>query len=533
MKRFCGQAGYDLKLANDGVLEFRVSYSDVDLEEDWDQSVVFENNNNFSSELATYHIGRDSADIIPDNPAAFANPALYAIKTDKETFNQDDDLEDALSSFRFNYLFNTQENALGWGLKTGLWWRQLDRNFDHAVERFTGAPYTLADNNPTITTVDPNTPTFIDREAYWAFNREFGTRRVPLDNNVDADYELTEDVTAGYFMLRHATVQMKVHAGVRVEHTSFENRNYRYVQDRTIDPITFELIDNSFTEPLDSSKSYTNWLPNLHVEYSPSDPWKLRFALTRTLARPDFELFAMGRTEIPDRNDLFIQESDPTIDPRVSDNVDVSIERYFPDIDGYVSLGLFTKDIDNEAFREQAKFTNTAGGITTIERANNNGSANVKGLEFSVVIDRFEFFPEPFDGLGMYANYTYLDAEWDVVLSDGTRRAVPGLRNQPKQMLNASLFYDWGDWNASVAYLWRDRAFRGFGETAQLDEWVDVYHRVDVSVGYQLTDALEVTGFVRNATDSDYVYLTGRDRDRFLRHFSQGPSYWVGFKYKH
>jgi len=55
------------------------------------------------------------------------------------------------------------------------------------------------------------------------------------------------------------------------------------------------------------------------------------------------------------------------------------------------------------------------------------------------------------EGLRLSANYTFIDAELNAVLDDGTARTIQGLRNQPEQLFNAVASYEVGRFGASLA----------------------------------------------------------------------------------
>jgi outer membrane receptor protein involved in Fe transport len=155
------------------------------------------------------------------------------------------------------------------------------------------------------------------------------------------------------------------------------------------------------------------------------------------------------------------------------------------------------------------------------------------GVEATFAKRRFERLPAPFNRLGLQANYTYLDGQWDVVLSDGAQRSVSGLRNQPKWLANLQLSYDAGPVDLNLNYRKRGRSFTGtFGATATGDRWIDGYDALDAKVSWKVRRGLSASLEARNLTDS-YIRQTTGGYDSLYNTVGAGRSYFAGVRYRY
>ncbi|MBA4761132.1 TonB-dependent receptor [Sphingomonas sp.] len=522
--------GADYRIGAATVVKARASWSRVRLLEDFYSSGDFEDVVNFGTSR-TFDITGDFG-IFDRNRNVGTVPSAYVYGG--ATYEEDTALRDDLYSARIDLERNSYADSQGFGARAGLWWRRLDRDHDRVVREASlnpGVSYTFATNRPDLASVDFFDPAIrIDRDQLRTFIGANGSARADDVLNRGADYRLQEDVVAGYAMGLYSTDRLRVIGGVRIERTDLRD-NLFVVTDGVVAPDSFE-------------KDYTEILPSLHVSYVPVEPLKLRLAYTQTLARPDFEAFAFGSSIQNNGFDRTVVTGNRDIGPRLADNFDASIEYYLDRADAYFALGLFHKKIRNEHFAQTVITDNPAdpSGIGTIRTTSfsSNGRAQVNGIEASFVMKRLRFLPRPLDGLGLIANYTYLDGRWDVVLDDGTRRRIDGLRNQPQQIANITGLYEIGPVKLSVAYNWAGETFTGefqsrpsvAAEPALNDKWIAPYGTLDAKLAIRVVDPVELTFAARNLTDATYAVKTGLDRDLASEAAKVGRSFIVGTRIK-
>jgi TonB-dependent receptor len=184
---------------------------------------------------------------------------------------------------------------------------------------------------------------------------------------------------------------------------------------------------------------HTNVLPSFNVRFGLDEKDFIRFAYSKAISRPDIGLlrnFVQINTPFintgPDSP--YVVYNSPTaahvaanvvgynfvfnstagnaaLQPESADQLDLSYERYFGPTSS-VTLGVFWKKLSNTL--SQAQFTRpfTNDGVT--EEAQILGPVNVKnggkieGAEFAYQTF-FDFLPGLWSGLGMQANYTYVN----------------------------------------------------------------------------------------------------------------------------
>lgn len=515
-------SGLDYRVGETGSVHLRAAYTSYDHDEKLFRSERFQ----LANLVGSYAFGETGPAFTYDaaSQALIENPANYLSRTNRAAFDLLIPHKDDVYNVSADFKLNTQPTARGFGVEGGVFWRRLDRNFDQSTNNFTipsGTVFRLSDVLDPRNASRPITgfgPAFIDRDAYQAF---LAANSVPsVATNDTNDYTLQEDVVAGHLAATFTTDNLRLSAGFRIEKTSFTN--------------TTSSVLSGVTTPVTRELDYTEFLPNVQGIWDITSNLKLRLAYTETLARPDFSDFAPGQTvSINSAGVEVITGTNPFLAPRTSNNYDASLEYYF-DRNGYISLGLFRKDLDNETFRQRRETNDANGVLTRIETIPlNTGSARVDGLEASFVLNRMEFLPGPLANLGLNLNYTLLDGDWNVVFTDGTTRTVDGLRNQPKWLGNVAVTYDDGALSGSVAWRLRGRTFTGvFGTTEAGDIWVDDYSRLDAQIAYQVTDQFQIFAEGRNLTDSYWVEQTGISADAFTTGTSPGRSFWFGVKFK-
>lgn len=517
-------AGLDYRLGGRSALSIRASFLNYDHDESEFRSEKFQ----LSGLSGSYDITGETPYFTLAPNANLSNPALwrYRVGSNRTAWEALLPHEDDVTHLRVDYKFNSQHDSQGFGFETGAYWRRLDRDHDRTTNLWylpSGTVFSLANvNDPANGASGPNgvTPFFIDLDALRAYLQAHGVASQTAD--ATSDYTLVEDVSALYGAAIWDFGQLRLQAGLRVESTNVDN--------------TTASTRSGVLAPDARHMNYTNTLPNFQASYDVADDLRLRFAATRTLARPDFSDFAFGQTITFDGNGApVINGANPDLGPRISDNLDASFDWYVGD--GFLSIGVFRKSLKDETFTEKRVTRDGNGQIILTETMPlNTGGAEVNGFEVSFVQEHFDFLPGPLSGLGFYGNYTQLDGEWNVVFSDGARQTVSGLRNQPEWLANANLTYKAGGFDMTLAYRMRGRAFTGdFGAVAASsadDVWIDNYNRLDLSANLDLGHGMRLTAQARNLNNAYWVEQTGIDGDSLYDSYNPGRTFWLGFSFK-
>ena len=255
---------------------------------------------------------------------------------------------------------------------------------------------------------------------------------------------------------------------------------------------------------------YTEALPSLNLRFDPQDDIIVRFALAKVLSRPRYLDLNPRQTVQP--RPRTTRGGNGRLDPTTAVQFDLAVEWYFADY-SIVSVGLFAKDI--EAFvQSQPNPTPFPGVIDpqtlqplvlTDFRPVNSGSSDLVGLEFAFQRTFADLLPAPFDGLGVVANYTYIDSGSDFKNEKtGASYSVPGLS---ENTINFTLFYEKGPWTGRVSYNSRDDFLDDInGGFSGHPFFVDAYEQWDASFGYRLSDNLSFALEAINLMDENVYY---------------------------
>lgn len=346
-------------------------------------------------------------------------------------------------------------------------------------------------------------------EAYFAARPEHFTYDAvsAAANSMENDYRLKENIYAGYLMADfHVTPKLSVLAGARVEHTDSDIFAQGFVAAVTSSPDipvgrsrlgevpfkTSDIIDISRTH------TYTNVLPAAVLKWEIGRNWLFRASATTNIGRPDYTDIAPISTVVVSEsydatNDVVdlnasVEIGNPGLQPYKSVNFDASLDYYFPDRSGSVSVGAFYKRVDNAVYSIVNEYRDhDFEGVTydyyVEETIANADPGHIRGIELSVQKD-FNFLPAPFDGLGIYANAAFIDSEVEIDVPGRPNKRVPFF-NQADQIYNAQLYFDRDGLAARVAYSYQGPATSSsFGANPDLDTYRGPRETVDAQISY-------------------------------------------------
>ena len=227
------------------------------------------------------------------------------------------------------------------------------------------------------------------------------------------EFDGTERVAAGYAMAEiYAGPKLYLLPGVRYEYTS---------EDFVGRVVTFAPNGAWLgTDPVESKSNYGDVLPGFHLRYAVTPMANVRFAVTRTLARPNYYDTIPYRAQ--DDNASTVALGNPDLRPTTSWNVDVLAEKYVKSV-GVMSAGVFYKSLKDYIYAYTLQQIINGAQYQVTEPLNGD-TATLTGFELALQ-NQLRFLPSPFDGIGVYANYTWTDstAKFPNHLGDST---LPG-----------------------------------------------------------------------------------------------------------
>jgi TonB-dependent receptor len=331
---------------------------------------------------------------------------------------------------------------------------------------------------------------------------------------------INEDITSGYavayFRGELGSIPFTGNIGVRVSSTDQKVFGY------TNQVVNGVLVAN----PVRYDKTYTDWLPSFNVKFDLTDRLILRVAANKAISRPSLNVLAPGlslHADLPQASG-----GNPDIDPFRAKNYDASLEWYFNRF-GKLSVAGFVKDFSSYITTAQSQLTvpGSKFGTYLLTAPQNGGSARMTGIEIGYQ-QRFTFLPEPFDGLGAEASYTYVHQ--DSEFTSGTRKVKDSFIGVSPASYNIVGFYEKGPFAARIGWFWRDHYVAVIGPSNGTDEIFDAFGSLDGTVSYAVTPRLTLTAEAINITDNSvYSYASIKARPQEIFHY--GRTFAVSARY--
>jgi len=324
-----------------------------------------------------------------------------------------------------------------------------------------------------------------------------------IDADVE-DFEAKERTIAFYAMSElNLSPKFMLLPGVRYEKTDVEADGKEY--DSETEAITAST----------SEQSYSKLFPMLHVRYRFTPQTNIRAALTTVLARPNYSDMAPYRL----RDDEDLELGNPDLNPTYAYNYDIMFEHYAQTI-GIISGGFFYKQIDDPIFF--FIWDNELGGETI--QPQNGDSGTITGVEVSLQ-RQLKSLPAPFDGLGIYGNYTYTTSS--AKLPGGREAKFSG---QPDNVFNIALSYEKFGFSGQLSLNYHDKYVLEYGEDSDSDIFVNTHLQLDFSASYKINENFKVFGELVNITNEPYRTYLGNDNRPFQFEYYK-PWGKIGLRY--
>lgn len=335
-----------------------------------------------------------------------------------------------------------------------------------------------------------------------------------LADTLSSDYDVHEDIVAGYVMTTLKFGRLTLVPGVRIEHT----------QDKTLAKIVGP--DSTLNDGFNSfgRKSYTDVFPGLNARFDVTRQLLVRGAVTTSIGRPNYPDLA-PYVIVEDDTVPNISLGNPGLKPYRAVNLDASIE-YYPNQDSIFSVGVFWKHIDNPIYGFNDRQTNvTVAGVlypvADIGQPINADDEVLSGVEANAQT-QFTFLPGIFSGFGISANYTHVEGHATAAF---VRPGNIPLGFQSKNIGNVQLFYEKYGFAARLAFNYRSSYLDTLGGSAAEDEYTDGNGQLDLHISYQIRPQITIFGDATNLTDApwrryigDHQFLIERERyDTMLR----------------
>ncbi len=373
-------------------------------------------------------------------------------------------------------------------------------------------PFTYYDNNYTVgysPSSDKIRNFFLQNPGLFVENFAADQKR-----NAAAFFTAEENITAGYAQYDLTLGQFGILAGVRVENTDATYGGITTAKDAS-GAVTFT--------PNTRKTNYTNPFPTVQLRYQATQDLIARLTYSSAIGRPGF-IQNSASTQI-DYGANSVTSGNPGLKATTGDNFDLSVEYYLPD-SGIISFGAFDKEFQN--YIVQQSIFGSYPGIVGIARINtylNAPSAQAYGMEGNYQ-QKFTFLPEPLDGLGVLANFTYVQSS--VELRPGEIRLLPATS---RITYNAALSYDKGPVGLRFAVEYIGKSLFAVGGSAATDIIQGSRLLMDVTGTYQITDNFQLYFQGKNLTDQPLLYGEGNTARPIQREF-YGVTLESGIRFK-
>lgn len=448
----------------------------------------------------------------------FFNAAEYGLNDVEFTALSDSQDEEWATTFDLG-----REFALDSGTFTvqgGFKGRWREKSFNKTVEFYELDGFTLANalGQATYRLADIS-PAPGDTQATDFFFSNFDDFELQeVDSIFDSaveDFNIQEDILAGYLLGRLETSNLRVIGGVRYEKTSNDiigNTVTLFEEDATLPNGDIATDDTVIIAPTFVTKDYDDWLPSLNIRWEAQPNLIMRAAAYRSLVRPGLSKlapnFVVEQNDDDEREGTF---GNPDLDPYRAWNFDASLE-YYMSSNGAITAAVFYKDVTDFIVDVNIDEPGTYVGIDFDEATIpiNGESGEIYGFEFGFA-QSFSYLPGALSGLILQANYTYTNATGTVPVGDfadldsvDTFREI-NLPASAKHTFNGVIGYEKGPINLRLAGTYRDKYLDEIGgDEAVFDRIVADHFQLDFSAKYRFNKNVQMFVEVINITDAEY-----------------------------
>ncbi len=357
------------------------------------------------------------------------------------------------------------------------------------------------------------------------------------------DYTGTERLYAGYMMMNlKLSREITFIPGVRYEK---KNTVYSGVYGSSSGRAEDVFHYNDTT----SVRNNDFWLPMVHLRYVPTDWLQIRLAYTHTLARPNFTAILPNM----DINDTRVNMNNPHLTPELAQSYDI----YFAFSEnhlGLLTLGGFWKNIKDKIFSrgnrpllnpEEFNIDPKHKGKIYSTYENNKEVSISKGIEIDWQTN-FWYLPSFFKGIVLNVNYTKIFSTTkyplSVVYQTGTPWAPKDsvvdesywdrLENQPSDIINVALGYDYKDFSGRISLQYTSDVFIGTNFFQERRSSSDDLTVVDIRLNQKLPwYGIEVyCNFVNVGGSIETVRFAGENKLRSQSHY--GSAILAGLKWR-
>ena len=361
---------------------------------------------------------------------------------------------------------------------------------DYSVDNFLGGDYDM--------TLGLNIPLLHD--VYDVLNNT-GHMWNDYPASLKDDYSGYEDYSAGYALAKFDIGKnFTIIPGIRYE------RNFTSYTANQGDETVYLSREGYYHTDTTMTRKNEFFLPNLHIQYHPVDWLYVKFAYTNTLTRPSYAQLS-PKYNIGQNN---VSMGNPFLKPATSRNFDLNVS-VFENYVGLFSIGGFWKKIHDLIFYTGKRaildpaelgLPDYTYGSTYSTFVNNEYDVDLWGIEAEWQT-HFWYLPGFLSGFVFSVNYTHIFSEAKYPKTIIESQFDPGhippfvqtnidtfytnrLVNQPNDIVNLSIGYDYKGFSARLSMIYQSNIFKYNNFYPELEGFIDDYLRWDLVVNQKL-----------------------------------------------
>jgi len=283
--------------------------------------------------------------------------------------------------------------------------------------------------------------------------------------------------------------------------------------DQTTD--TFDLTTGA---PVQGVVDEASFLPSLGINWFYTDDQQLRFAVSQTVARPDFKE-ASNAVYFDNEFNVRIRGNK---DLTISDvfNADLRWEWYFGDNEqDNLSVALFYKEMTDPIERVVQPASGTAGNTRTFQ---NSDQAELYGME---VEGRKEFLLTDDYDQTLFVSFNVAYIESEVTAGNQDTRALQG---QPEYTSNLVIGYDNLEYGQQLTLLYNHNgaSIADVGVLGAPDVYLEPRGELNLVYRYDISEAATLKARIENLLDQKVEYTQG---GQVFQRYDKGTTFQVGF----
>lgn len=282
--------------------------------------------------------------------------------------------------------------------------------------------------------------------------------------------------------------------------------------ERNLNAYTYDSASNIYS-PIDLNTSDRNFLPNATFNLHFRDDLQMRLSAGKTIQYPAFSSLNPSLTLSPATANTIATGGggNAYLTPTKSNSYDATLEWYFSNV-GSLTGGVFYHDITG--YIENYSFEQNIGGTTyLISGPQNSGNGHLEGTELAYT-QFFSGLPGAWSGLGLQANFTYINSALKTPAPDGSGFITTSFQNVSKDNYNLVLMYEKYGFSGRLAYNYRSAypefflaASSVLGNNAQMYD--HPANQLDLSLSYDLNKHVTVVLNATNLTGANFHSYAG------------------------